>query len=145
MLQYIVKRCAYSIFILFGVLILTFLLFRIAAGDPSGVLLGKNPTPQDVENLRRSLGVDKPLFWGKWKKTECFSSALFEKSRTNFPGITYEGNPVAGEDCLTLTTENEAILFQRNFPLEQEKIRLRVRGNGTVDINNTSILLDPDE
>ncbi len=52
MLRYIVRRCVYSLLILLGVLVLTFVMFRMAAGDPTGTLLGKNPTPQDVENLR---------------------------------------------------------------------------------------------
>ena len=35
MIRYALRRCAYSILIMFGVLVLTFLLFRVAAGDPA--------------------------------------------------------------------------------------------------------------
>ena len=144
MWQYVFKRCAYSVFILLGVLILTFFMFRIAAGDPSGILLGKNPTPQDVENLRQSLGVDKPLFWGNWKQTECFSSAKFENKRVNFPGITYDGEPQVGEKDYKLNAGN-AILFHRNFPLENEKIRMVIHCSQNILVNGTEISPDQNE
>ena len=42
MIRYVLRRCAYSVLIMFGVLVLTFLLFRVAAGDPAATVLGKN-------------------------------------------------------------------------------------------------------
>ena len=80
MLNYIQKRFLYSILIIAGVILLTFGLFRVAAGDPAAAVLGKNPSPREVEDLRSELGADLPLFYGNWRKTEAFSSADFSST-----------------------------------------------------------------
>ena len=61
MTWYITKRIGYCIFIIAGVVMLTFLLFNVAAGDPAAAVLGKNPSPQEIEDLRRELGSDLPV------------------------------------------------------------------------------------
>lgn len=43
MLNFIIRRSCYSILILLGVVLLTFLLFNVAAGDPAAAVLGKTP------------------------------------------------------------------------------------------------------
>lgn len=72
MFRYALKRIAYSLLIIAGVMILTFLLFRLAAGDPAATVLGKNPTPSEIEDMRgtrhgqtavlRALEADGALF-----------------------------------------------------------------------------------
>ena len=52
MLNYIIKRFLYSILIIAGVVLLTFGLFRVAAGDPAA---GCGVCPRLVENIRRGL------------------------------------------------------------------------------------------
>ena len=85
--RYIVKRILYSIWILLGIMVVTFLLFRVSSGDPTAVLLGKNPTAADVEAMRDSMGCDKPLFFGLWRITELYPAADFTGGHTEFPGI----------------------------------------------------------
>ena len=41
MFRFAVPRCAYSILIMFGVLVLIFLHFRVAAGDPAALVVGR--------------------------------------------------------------------------------------------------------
>lgn len=72
MFHFIVRRTLYSILILLGVVALTFALFNVAAGDPAAAVLGKNARPDEVESLRRELGADLPLFYGKRCATEAF-------------------------------------------------------------------------
>jgi len=72
MFHFIVRRTLYSILILLGVVALTFVLFNVAAGDPAAAVLGKNARPDEVESLRRELGADLPLFYGKRCATEAF-------------------------------------------------------------------------
>ena len=129
MLAYLIRRTGYSVLIIAGVLILTFLLFRVAAGDPAAALLGKNPSPEEIENLRQSLGADKPLFYGRWKTTELYPGADFTKSRTVFPGVTLHGKPESKESGLQVR-QGDSVCFKRNFLRENEKIRVRVIGNG---------------
>lgn len=72
MIKYILRRTFFSIWVILGVLLLTFALFNIAAGDPAGAVLGKNAKTAEIEALRRELGSDLPLFYGKLCRTEAF-------------------------------------------------------------------------
>lgn len=72
MVEYILRRSGYSLLIILGVLMLTFLLFNVGAGDPAGAILGKNATPAEIEGLRRRLGSDLPLFYGHYCRSEAF-------------------------------------------------------------------------
>lgn len=81
MCRFILRRLAQSLLILLGIMILTFVLFRLTTGDPTGVLLGKNPAPSEVELLRRRLGVDKPLFFGRECVTERFAPIDFIQNK----------------------------------------------------------------
>ncbi|MBN1865196.1 MAG: ABC transporter permease [Victivallales bacterium] len=86
-LRYVVRRTLYSVLVMAGVLLLTFLLFRVAAGDPARTVLGKNPSPKEVESMRMNLSSDKPLVWGDWRATETFTSVKFADERT-LPGVS---------------------------------------------------------
>ncbi len=130
---YFVKRLLYSVWILVGILIVTFLLFRVAAGDPTAVLLGKNPMPLEIESLRDSLGCDKPLFFGFWRTTELYAKADFRGGRSNFPGVRFGGAPSPGEDGLVLK-RGDSILFQRAFPCKEKEIRIKLDAAGAAQI-----------
>src|SRR5512141_3408569 len=45
-----------------GVILLVFLLFNWVGGDPAYVLAGKISNPEQIDNIRRQLGVDQP-YW----------------------------------------------------------------------------------
>jgi len=47
---------------LLGVLLLVFFLFNWVGGDPAYILAGKISNPEQIENIRRQLGVDQPLY-----------------------------------------------------------------------------------
>ncbi len=74
MLNFFLRRFFYSLLVIFGVMLLTFALFNLAAGDPAAAALGKNARPEEIENFRRELGADLPLFWGHRRKTEAFGA-----------------------------------------------------------------------
>ena len=61
MLQYIVKRFFYFIPTLFLVAVMVFSLIHLIPGDPVQVMLGDEAEPEDIANLRRQLGLDRPL------------------------------------------------------------------------------------
>jgi peptide/nickel transport system permease protein len=46
----------------FGVLLLTFLLFTVVGGDISIELAGKGASQETIEEIRKEYGLDKPLF-----------------------------------------------------------------------------------
>ena len=72
MLNFFLRRFFYSLLVIFGVMLLTFVLFNLAAGDPAAAALGKNARPEEIESLRRELGADLPLFYGHERRTEAF-------------------------------------------------------------------------
>ena len=60
MLNYILKRLFFSIFVLFGVATIVFFLVRMT-GDPVAIMLSPDATQEQIDQLRASLGLDKPL------------------------------------------------------------------------------------
>lgn len=73
MFKFFIKRLLFSVAIIVGVMLLTFVLFNVAAGDPAGALLGKNAAPEELENMRIKLGSDLPVLFGFYRKSEVFS------------------------------------------------------------------------
>jgi ABC-type dipeptide/oligopeptide/nickel transport system permease component len=61
MLTMVLKRLSTAIPSLIGVVIVTFLLTRALPGDPAAYFAGAAATPEAVEQIRESLGLDKPL------------------------------------------------------------------------------------
>jgi peptide/nickel transport system permease protein/oligopeptide transport system permease protein len=61
--KYIIKRLLLAIPTLFGVIIGAFLIMHLIPGDPVEVMLfGTSPTPEQVAEMRATLGLDQPLF-----------------------------------------------------------------------------------
>ena len=132
MIRYIIKRVFYSFLVIIGVLLLTFLLFRLAAGDPARTVLGKKPSPKEVEELRKTLASDKPLFWGNWKKTEIFTSSDFNDSKIP-KGIKVEGEYQYYDNSLNL--DGGKILFTKNFEEEEIRLLAEIRYSGMFTCN----------
>jgi peptide/nickel transport system permease protein len=61
MLMYTAKRLVLLVPLLLGVIVVVFGLMQIIPGDPAVVLLGEDATPEAVEEMRRTLGLDQPL------------------------------------------------------------------------------------
>ncbi|MBQ4314887.1 MAG: ABC transporter permease [Lentisphaeria bacterium] len=72
MLNYILRRTSYSVLVIIGVVMMTFVLFQLGAGDPAAAALGKDARPQEIDSLRRKLGGDLPLFFGHCCRSEAF-------------------------------------------------------------------------
>jgi peptide/nickel transport system permease protein len=51
---------------LLGVILLVFILFNWVGGDPAYVLAGKISSAEQIENIRRQLGVDQPFYVQLW-------------------------------------------------------------------------------
>ena len=66
MTAYIVRRVWQMIPTLAGVVILVFFLFNWVGGDPAYVLAGKISNQEQIDNIRRQLGVDQPYWVQLW-------------------------------------------------------------------------------
>jgi peptide/nickel transport system permease protein len=63
MLQYIIRRLLVAIPVLFGILLVTFVLARMIPGDPCQAILGEKATVEVCERFTREHGLDKPIPW----------------------------------------------------------------------------------
>ena len=61
MATYILKRLGEAVLVCFGISLITFLLLHVA-GDPVQLLLSIEAKAEDAAILRKSLGLDQPLF-----------------------------------------------------------------------------------
>jgi peptide/nickel transport system permease protein len=66
LLAYLLRRLWQFVPTLLGVVLLVFLLFNWVGGDPAYILAGKISNPEHIENIRRQLGVDQPLYVQFW-------------------------------------------------------------------------------
>lgn len=62
MKKYIIKRILQSIPILFIVSIISFLIIYMAPGDPVNSYISADMTPEDINNIRENLGLNKPIY-----------------------------------------------------------------------------------
>ncbi len=60
-LLYIAYRAALAVPTIIAVLTLSFILIKLAPGDPAVILAGEAATPEYVENIRRIYALDKPI------------------------------------------------------------------------------------
>ena len=66
MTRYIVRRLALSLFVLFGVSIVVFGLIHLAPGDPARLMLYDTAPEEEVQAMRKALGLDQPLYLQYW-------------------------------------------------------------------------------
>jgi len=59
--RYFIRRVFLAVPVLLGVATLVFSLIHLVPGDPAQAMLGDGAAPQDVDELRKSLGLDQPL------------------------------------------------------------------------------------
>ena len=58
---YLLRRTLHLIPVLLGLSVLIFILSRVIPGDPVRLALGLEATPEQVNQLRRQMGLDRPL------------------------------------------------------------------------------------
>ncbi len=61
MIGFIVRRLAYGLLVLWGVITVVFLLFHVLPGDPARLTMGQRADVATLETIRRELGLDQPL------------------------------------------------------------------------------------
>ncbi|QYF94237.1 ABC transporter permease [Massilia sp. PAMC28688] len=66
MLAYILRRLWQMVPTMAGVVLLVFVLFNFVGGDPAYLLAGKMSSAQEIDNIRRQLGMDQPWHVQLW-------------------------------------------------------------------------------
>ncbi len=59
--SYVARRLALMVLVVFGVLVITFVISHVIPADPVLAILGGNAPAEKVDALRRQLGLDRPL------------------------------------------------------------------------------------
>ena len=63
MTAFVIRRIIGMIAVLFAVSVLVFIVFiLVPGGDPANRMAGKNPTPENVQNIREKWGFDRPFY-----------------------------------------------------------------------------------
>jgi peptide/nickel transport system permease protein len=87
--KFLARRVAYSLVVLFGVLVVVFALVQLVPGDPVRIALGTRYTPEAYDALRAASGLDRPIF------QQFFS--YVGSAVTGELGVSFRnGDPVAG-------------------------------------------------
>src|SRR5688572_6914535 len=70
-LRYILRRLIGSIPLIIGILTLIFFIMHLAPGDPTSRFFNPNISPAVIEQMRRNLGLDQPVYiqYLKWMKS----------------------------------------------------------------------------
>ncbi|MCO5043901.1 MAG: ABC transporter permease [Kiritimatiellae bacterium] len=80
MLRFVSRRLLQMIPTLFGVIVVTFVLFNLVGGSPARMKLGDKASPRALEEFDEQRGYNKPLFWGRSVATRALIDADFSKS-----------------------------------------------------------------
>jgi len=65
MINFLIRRTVQSVFVIFGVSIVVFLISRIS-GDPAQLMLSMYATPEDIAAFSQIMGLDQPLYLQYW-------------------------------------------------------------------------------
>lgn len=85
--MFLVKKLSNLATVVFGVLVLTFLLIHLVPGDPVEVMLGESASMADRAQLRADLGLDQPLI-------QQFGSYLAKLSHGDFGRSIHTQTPI---------------------------------------------------
>ena len=106
MLGFILRRLFATIPVLGMVALFVFFMLRMTPGDPAAVLAGDNGTPQQIEEIREQLGLNKPILtqltiWaGRLLQGDLGESFYFKKPVTQL--ILFRVEPTLSLAAITL-------------------------------------------
>lgn len=139
MLRYLGKRLLLILPTIFVPLILVFLLLRLSPGDPAGMMLGDQATPEQIAALRTQMGLDQPLLvqfvlWLKNILTLNLGDSLFFREPVmqiipRYAGVTILLTMVALTLAVTIgVTMGLISAMNRNKPIDRGVVATAVLG-----------------
>src|SRR5205807_7766196 len=61
LLRYVARRAGLTVFVIFGITLITFVISHVVPADPVVAYLGEHAPPDLVEKVRHQIGLDRPL------------------------------------------------------------------------------------
>ena len=102
MLKFILRRIGYGFLVLFGVVIVVFILFHVLPGDPAN-LMGQNMTMEMRERIHHDLGLDQPLpVRLGWYLNDLSVISIYEDTPKNESNYEYQKLFGVGEKAVVL-------------------------------------------
>ena len=121
---YVLRRLGQSVVTIVGVMIVTFVLFRVVAGDIASVFVGQKGTEQAKADWRHAHGYDRPKFLNVFDRLQ-----LTDLSSGDEPFFVRDAEDAEGKPTSTITgrlgltpsdTEADTLLGQSVFALSAE-------------------------
>jgi peptide/nickel transport system permease protein len=86
MWRYIVRRLMWVVVVVLIITAFTYVIFFVMPPtDPAVQFAGKNPTPEQIAEVRRQFGLDKPL----WQQYGLFLKNIFTGDEYGWPGLGF--------------------------------------------------------
>lgn len=109
MYSFLMRRLAATIPVLGMVALFVFLMLRMTPGDPAAVLAGDNGTPQQIAEIRETLGLDEPIlvqlgiWFGDLLQGDLGQSYFFKKDVTELILLRVEPTVALAITTLVIT------------------------------------------
>jgi len=103
LLLFLIRRLLLAIPALLGLMVLTFVLVRVVPADPATTLAGETATPQQVQEIRRKYGFDRPLY-------EQFAIYVGQVASGDLGNSVFSNRPVMDDVRRTLPATLELIV-----------------------------------
>jgi peptide/nickel transport system permease protein len=110
MIKFVLRRFLLIVPTLFGLVVLTFFLVRIVPADPAAILAGESATTAQIESIRQSYGLDKPL-------VHQFFLYLRQIASGDFGVSLYTGRPVVEDLFRRLPATLELAIVAMSFSI----------------------------
>src|ERR671935_1123460 len=86
MWRYIVRRLMWVVLVVLIITAFTYVIFFVMPPtDPAVQFAGKNPTPEQIAEVRRQFGLDKPI----WAQYGLFLKNIFTGDEYGWPGLGF--------------------------------------------------------
>ena len=105
---YLIKRLGYGLILMLGVVVLNFLLIRLAPGDPAVVIAGEmgGATEEMLNSIREEYGLNKPVLTQLWIYIKNIAQAdLGESFFFNQPVASLIGHRIGPTILLVITAQ----------------------------------------
>lgn len=127
MLRYIGKRILQMIPTVFGVILITFVLFNLVGGSPAQQVLGPHAQADTLEQFDEQRGFNKPLFIGTRTETRAYADSDFGRTAGDWQGM----QGVIWTNGMIILTEGCEYALPLKFALRTDcKYRLEMDASG---------------
>ena len=143
-LRFVMRRLTQMIPTMFGVILITFVLFNLVGGSPALMMLGDKASAYDLESFDEQRGFNRPLFWGRYSPTRMYTATDFSMSAgpwASLPQVTHHREAGAGFLGITGPVSVAFPLAFDLMPAQSYEWQVRYRSSGASSIQTHDRLI----